>query len=247
MNETLQQVLTFVLIPMAAMIAGGIMAAFYSLGPSIRGGIQHFAAGVVFSAVAVEILPDLLHRHAPVAAIIGFGLGVLVMLGVKALARQQEAPEVGENTRRGRSLVIAVAIDVLIDGLLIGIGFIANDRAGVIITIALTLEMLFLSLSVGAALTRSKASPTRRVTTIGILGLTLAVGAIVGTSLLQGVSGWLMEAILAFGAAALLFLVTEELLVEAHEMPDTPLITSMFFAGFLVLLIIEMLAVPVNG
>jgi ZIP family zinc transporter len=38
---------------------------------------------------------------------------------------------------------------------------------------------------------------------------------------------------------ALLYLVTEELLVEAHEQPDTPLVASMFFVGFLALLMIE--------
>jgi ZIP family zinc transporter len=38
---------------------------------------------------------------------------------------------------------------------------------------------------------------------------------------------------------ALLFLVTEELLVEAHERPDTAFISAMFFVGFLALLTIE--------
>ena len=45
-----------------------------------------------------------------------------------------------------------------------------------------------------------------------------------------------------FGAAALLFLVTEELLVEAHEEPETPLLTTTFFAGFLLILILGMYA-----
>ena len=44
---------------------------------------------------------------------------------------------------------------------------------------------------------------------------------------------------LSFGLMALLYLVTEELLVEAHEKPDTPLISSMFFVGFLALLTLE--------
>jgi ZIP family zinc transporter len=38
---------------------------------------------------------------------------------------------------------------------------------------------------------------------------------------------------------ALLYLVTEELLVEAHEVPDRPWVTATFFAGFLVLLLLE--------
>jgi ZIP family zinc transporter len=34
-------------------------------------------------------------------------------------------------------------------------------------------------------------------------------------------------------AVALLYLVTEELLVEAYEVPETPLSTAMFFIGSL--------------
>ena len=44
----------------------------------------------------------------------------------------------------------------------------------------------------------------------------------------------------AFGLVALLYLVTEELLVEAHEQAeDTPWITALFFVGFLVLLVLQ--------
>ena len=33
---------------------------------------------------------------------------------------------------------------------------------------------------------------------------------------------------------------TEELLTEAHETPDTPALTSMFSAGFLALLLLDL-------
>jgi ZIP family zinc transporter len=47
---------------------------------------------------------------------------------------------------------------------------------------------------------------------------------------------------IAFGSAALIYLVTEELLVEAHEhhVQENPLTAGLFFAGFLLLLIFEM-------
>jgi ZIP family zinc transporter len=44
---------------------------------------------------------------------------------------------------------------------------------------------------------------------------------------------------LAFGLIALLYLVTEELLVEAHESEDRPWVTAMFFVGFLLLLLLD--------
>ena len=42
-----------------------------------------------------------------------------------------------------------------------------------------------------------------------------------------------------FGLIALLYLVTEELLAEAHEIPDRPWVAAMFFVGFLLLLALE--------
>ena len=45
---------------------------------------------------------------------------------------------------------------------------------------------------------------------------------------------------MTFGVAALLYLVTEELLREAHEERETALGTAMFFVGFLAFLVIGM-------
>lgn len=44
-----------------------------------------------------------------------------------------------------------------------------------------------------------------------------------------------MSAVLAFGAAALLYLVVEELLVEAHEERESVWLGAMFFLGFILI------------
>lgn len=85
---------------------------------------------------------------------------------------------------------------------------------------------------------------TARLPTIGIvtgLSLSLAVGATIGDAVLHNAGVPLMSAVLSFGCAALLFLVTEELLVEAHEVPETMTSMVMFFGGFLLFLILGML------
>lgn len=74
------------------------------------------------------------------------------------------------------------------------------------------------------------------------LGLLFMVGGVLGVTVLQGPSRHAIALVLSFGLAALLFLVTEELLVEAHEVPETPLITALFFAGFLLFLVLGMLS-----
>ena len=241
----LSQVLTFVLIPAAATVLGGVVAAFRPPGRRLQSVIQHFAAGVVFAAVAGELLPELMHEAAPLPTVLGFALGVGLMLGVKRLTEGGPAegiPAEGAEPDAGdtRGLVVTVAVDVAIDGLLVGVGFAAGTEAGILLTIALSLEVLFLALATAAALVRAGASRTRVLVTTAGLAVLLVAGAAVGGLAAGALTGGLLAAVLAFGVAALLYLVTEELLVEAHETEDTPFATATFFAGFLALLLLEM-------
>lgn len=131
--------------------------------------LQHFAAGVVFAAVAGEVLPEIMHERSPVGLIIGFALGVVTMLGIKQITEQ-----IGQHEQGGKALptrlIVVVGIDLLIDGLLVGVGFAAGAKVGQLLVIALTLEILFLGLSTAAELTEAGA-PRRQV-----IGITAALG-----------------------------------------------------------------------
>lgn len=223
------QALPYTLIPLAAVIIGTLVALWRQPDATFISATQHLAAGVVFAAAAVEILPQIKHEASPAATLIGVAIGVGVMLAIKAFEERSSGPF---------AMLSATGIDIFIDGLVLGLAFIAGDRAGILLTAALTLEILFLGLSVTSELQEEKAGP-RRILAIAIgLGLLLPLGALAATpvALLPPV---VITGFLSFGLMALLYLVTEELLVEAHEKPDTPFISSMFFVGFLGLLVLE--------
>lgn len=220
MSEALIQVLLFTLAPVAAMAVGGAVAAFRPPGARLGSAVQHFAAGVVFAAVAVELLPDVVHRDAPVAAAVGFALGVTLMLGLRSLARRFEGD--GEGGGGSLATVMIVGVDILIDGLLIGVAFAAGAREGVLIAVALAIELLSLGLATAAGLKRSGATRGRTLATVGGLALLPLVGSTLGVLVHGGLGDPWMEAIVAFAAAALLYLVTEDLLVEAHAVPEAP-------------------------
>lgn len=268
MNDLLLKVLLFALVPATLAGAGGAIAAFRPPGPHARGYLQHFAAGVVFSVVGVELLPDIIRVHAPVQVVIGFSLGILVMLGIRSFTRKLEGEDGGEKGEGEKSdgeksdgeksdsaetksedkkrlpmaLVVAVGVDVLIDGFLVGIGFAAGAKEGMMLTAALSVELLSLGLATSAALRKANVGRGRTIATTSGLALLIVLGAGLGATLLHGLSERALEVVLSFGLAALMFLVTEELLVEAHEEPETPLSTAMFFVGFLIFLIVGMVA-----
>jgi len=234
MNDSLLTVLTYVMIPVVVTIIGGIIAAYRSPGEKTRITVQHFAAGVVFAAVALELLPELVTNLKLLPLIIGFSSGVALMLIVRKVSEKFEV------SGGSGGLVIASGVDVFIDGLLIGVSFDVGLKAGIIVTIALAIELLFLALSVASTLAKEGKSKSRIIIITVILSLLVLIGATIGGTLLQGIHGSGLEVIIAFAVAALLYLVTEELLVEAHKgEPESAFSTTMFFVGFLIVLILE--------
>lgn len=223
------QAVTFTLIPVAAVLLGSLFAVSRRPSEGLVSAMQHLAAGVVFAAAAVEILPQVMHQASPLATFIGGALGIAVMLSLKAVEGRAQGPI---------AMLGAVGVDILIDGLVLGLAFVAGEKAGVLLTIALTLEVLFLGLTVTTELGETIRSKARIVAITAGIALLLPIGAMLATpvALFPPV---VIAGFLSFGLMALLYLVTEELLVEAHEKPDTPLISAMFFIGFLGLLLIE--------
>ncbi len=220
---------TILFIPVMTAIVGAALALIWRPGASFASAIQHLAAGVVFATAATEILPDVLHAARPVPTLVGGALGVIAMLGLRRL----EAVFIGPF-----GMLSAIGIDILVDGLVLGLGFAASPRAGLLLTVALALELLMLGLASVGALAEFVARPVFRLLIVAGLTLLLPVGV-----LLSAPVALMPEAIrlgmLSFGLMSLMFLVTEELLVEAHEVEERDWVTAMFFVGFLGLLLLD--------
>ncbi|MCQ0090314.1 MULTISPECIES: ZIP family metal transporter [Rhodobacterales] len=219
----------YTLIPATVAILGAVVAVNVRPGPTLVSAIQHFAAGVVFAAAAGEIMPDVAHSGSPIATIVGGFAGIGVMLAIRQLERVIKGPA---------GLLTLVGVDILIDGLVLGIAFAAGAKAGLLLTIALSVEVLFLGLAVTTELSETVKSRMRIVLIIAALVVLLPVGAFIATPV-ASLPAHYITGFLSFGLIALLYLVTEELLVEAHETPDRPWVTAMFFVGFLLLLSLE--------
>ncbi|MGK4495618.1 transporter, partial [Klebsiella pneumoniae] len=82
----------------------------------------------------------------------GGAAGVVVMLGLKSLEERVRGP---------LALIGAIGTDLLIDGLVLGLAFIAGAKAGLLLTIALTLEVLFLGVTVTEELGETVTSKLR--------------------------------------------------------------------------------------
>jgi ZIP family zinc transporter len=227
-------------VPAVVALCGGVLASVWKPDHQTRSLIQHFAAGVVLAALAVELLPDIEREHAPGWVLAGsFALGSLFMYGLKlwTLRLEHQTSLAGTGAALGTGLLVATFIDVATDGFIIGAGFAAGGATGTILALGLSVELLFL----GLALASEATAGWRIVAISGALGGTVLGFALLGNLLLAGASHAVIGGALAFSAAALLYLVTEELLMEAHTVDEKPFSTLVLFGGFLAFWSVQLL------
>ncbi len=185
--------------------------------------LQHFGAGIVFAALAIELLPLALHDHTVWIVSLGFFSGVASMLALKWWSGLKWV---------GDTQWLAYFIDFIIDGMLIVLALSSGLHRGVMVTFAVTFELFFLGLSLPKQASKFK---WRMASGVCIGGLVIGLSQPLFSPTVMGF-------LLSFGCAALLFLVAEELLVQAHhDVEDGPWLTAMLFVGFWAICVLDML------
>jgi len=283
--------------PSAVMLSLSLLAFSISVPEKVVAAMQHLAAGIVLSAVSIELVPEIMNAPNDFKTIagmtLGFAAGIALFLVVGTFCTEDDADgEDGASAGKGRlaeaaepmtaaasassrrnsakpmlgvvgrmrtvqvveqyarpkrfptNLLIAVGTDALVDGLLIGIASASGRNAGVVMAVALSIEMGFLGLTFGSTMASLRRSRACLLGAVVLPPLLLALGGAVGgltASLLEG-SPALHTGLLSFGVAALLYLVTEELLLEAHSghtSEHTWWVDLQFFIGFFISMLVE--------
>lgn len=234
---SLSLIILYTLIPMGLALLGGFVASVYIPKPKLVSTLQHFVSGIVIGAVAVDLIPKILGKSSPWTIGFGFVIGGATMLLLHELAHFLADKEGKSGIPIG--LIAGGAIDLLIDGILIGVSFLAGAASGILIAISLSLCAFFLNLTISSTLTKKKVNKGVQTIFVILVALMLPLGAAIGGGVVSQFPPSILFETIAFGVAALLYLGTEELLAEAHEVHDTAWISSAFFIGFLVILLLR--------
>jgi len=145
------------------------------------------------------------------------------------------------------SLVIGVSIDCLVDGLLVGLTYMASTRAGYIMALATSIESCFLGLSLSSSIFNATADRVRHLSISSAPVFALLFGGLcaglLGDALEQ--NEMLFAGFIMFAIVSLLFLVTQELLLTAHAITDEKQIwyinINLFLGAGMVILIEQLL------
>jgi ZIP family zinc transporter len=233
--------LPYIFAATGAGLLGSLVALFWSPNATVRSAIQHFTAGAILAAIATNVIPEVERMGTFAGIISGFIAGGLIMVVLKVITVRLEHGKKQRN-KPPLGLAAAAAADTLIDGSITSAGFSTNTQVGALLAFALALELLFLTLSVGVEFREGNFKWWQSLAvTAGISSLFL-LGAFGAGFLLEGASEATLAVVLSFGAAALIYLVAEELLVETIEEEKSIFPTGTLFTGFLVLLALKLLS-----
>lgn len=197
---------------------------------------QYFAAGIVFSAVSAELLPQIFARHNPLWVILGFLAG-MGLAHVTAAAVEKKQP------LDLRLLATLLLVNACMAGLLVGVAFVAGPQQGRLLSVALIGRMAFVGLNAphtaGLGLSRGL---TAGLVTLGACGVLVAL-AVSSFAVLNQLPHLILDGTLALGLSGVLYLTTRDLLLEIQDELQAGLRTRLFCVGYILFLVLHMVAV----
>ena len=223
--------------------------------PSLQRIFLGFAAGVMVAASVFSLLlPAIEEAEAagvpgwlPAAG--GFVLGVLFLWGMDSLLPHlhpdaQEPEGLPSSWRRTTLLVLAVTLHNIPEGMAVGLSFAlaAQHGGGLSAAMALAIGIGLQNFPEGAAISlplRQEGVRTGRAFLYGAMsGLVEPIFGIL-VVLAAGAIEPFMPWLLSFAAGTMMYVVTEELIPEAHLGEHSNLGTMSVMAGFVVMMILD--------
>ncbi len=182
-----------------------------------------FSAGVMVSITMVELIPEAIEEGSILTAVFGLilGIGIVGMIDVKFPHKHFSFDSNGDTERAkylktGILLSIGIAMHNLPEGVAIGTSFIVSYELGLGLAGLMAIHNFPEGMAVGAAMSIGKIKASRIIKITALAGLPMGLGAFIG-ALLGGVSDLALSIGLGFAGGAMLYIVFDELIPDAHR------------------------------
>lgn len=198
--------------------------------------LRNLAAGLVLAALSIELTPKITDAESwksKIAILSGIVMGALIMILIRTFSAKKDDKA---------ELLTSIGTDFFIDALLIGmaIGVISKGKSkgGLIMALALGLEMFILTMSTVAGF---KSNALHAIMVAGIFILSVLAGiffGILASSKFQ--NSLAICGMLAAGLSVLIWLVCEDLIAKNDpKILDSRIGATMLFLGFMLVVIME--------
>ena len=200
-----------------------------------------FASGALLSAALLDIMPESLELNssASLYVLLSFIAFYILEQNLVLHAGHEDLECCGnEGRHRLHSLgvisLLGIGFHSLLDGVIIGAGFLESTTIGLIATIAVISHELPEGLSIMGLLLHAGFSRNRAVIYSIIVALATPVGAVASSLLLRGIEPNLLGALLGIAAGSFLYIAASDLIPQTRE-HRSPYIIPLVVGGMLTL------------
>lgn len=175
--------------------------------------ILSFASGLMMAVICFDLILEALEISGIVNAIIGIGVGIIVMIFCDLLVErkfntsQQFTQKNNTLLKTGIIVSIGLAIHNFPEGLAIGSGFEASMKLGLSLAIAICLHDIPEGISMAVPMKNGGMKISKIILYVILSGITTGIGAFFG-AIVGSISEQVIAICLSFAAGAMLYIVS---------------------------------------
>ena len=228
----------FILVLLIAVIAafltylGAPAAERFEVAHRVVSAALQFAAGIITAIVGFSLMPSAVIAGPPVGVVLAFFVGgvVFVFFEYYSARRLAAAPKTETNVT-SLGLYFGILIDLVIDGVVIGIGSTLTLATGLLLALGLAVSTAPLAfVTIATAKRQGMSRENRRLLSI-LFFVCVVAGALLGYALLRNQSQDVRLVLIALASGFLITTVTQSMIPEANREGEPSFAGVFFVAG----------------
>ncbi len=233
-------VLGLALLPALGNFGGGVIAEWLRPSKVLLNRALHAATGIILAVISVEVMPE------AIGTVPAWLLALALLAGAGAYLLAEAAVDRWQKSKQGGAgtgawmVYVAVATDLVGDGLLIGAGSAVSTDLALLLALGQVLADIPEGFAVVANFRDKGANRTKRLLLSASFVVPVAATAILAYFALRGQSTGLKMAALVFVAGLYILAAVEDMLREAHESAEDSRWSALsLIAGFALFLVVS--------
>lgn len=191
-----------------------------------------FAAGIITALVALSLMPPAVRSGPPIGIVIGFFVGgALYVVMEYVTAVRMAARPATEGGPVSLGLYIGILVDLVIDGVVIGVGSTLTLGTGLLLALGLAVSTAPLAFVTTATAKRQGVSREHRRLLSILFVVCIMGGAILGFGLLRNQSLELRLVLMALASGFLITTVTQSMIPEANREGEPSFAGILYIGG----------------
>lgn len=195
---------------------GAPVAERFEVSQNVVSAALQFAAGIITALVAFSLMPPAVQSGPYVWVVIAFFIGGVVFVSMEYVAAYLLSSRAGaESGLTSLGLYIGILVDLVIDGVVIGIGSTLTPRTGLLLALGVALHTAPLTFVTTATAKRQGVPREQRQLLAALCFLAVLAGAMLGYLVLRNQPLQLRLILVALASGLLITTVVQSMIPEA--------------------------------